>query len=47
MKTITYKNLNMGETIINFYFYCFNKQYFWIYIHLCILRLYSLYSKGL
>ena len=36
MKTITYKNLNMGETIINFLILLFQQAFFLIFILIVI-----------
>ena len=45
MKTITYKNLNMGETIINFLILLFQQAIFFGFIFIYVYLDYTVYIK--
>jgi len=45
MKVITYKNLNMGETIINFLFLLFQQAIFFGFIFIYISLDYTVYIQ--
>ena len=45
MKVITYKNLNMGETIINFLFLLFQQTIFFGFIFICVSLDYTVYIQ--